>query len=139
MPYKVFVYGTLKPGECNYQTYCAPKVIEAQRAIALGLLFSLPLGYPAMTAGELPVQGFLLSFSDPAVLNRLDWLEGYDPHKPAAENEYNRQQIQTYSLDSPHPPISSPQPLDWAWVYLMTLEQVNRLGGVLLTNSCWNG
>ncbi len=129
--YKFFVYGTLKPGESNYKAYCAPKVVEAQRAIALGLLFALPLGYPAMTTGDLPVQGFLLSFTDPDVLDRLDWLEDYNPQRPAVENEYNRQKIQTYS--------PSWQPLDWAWVYLMTLEQVNRLGGVLLTNGCWNG
>ncbi len=30
--FKVFVYGTLKPGEANYQKYFAGKVIEAQKA-----------------------------------------------------------------------------------------------------------
>ncbi len=29
---RVFVYGTLKPGEANYQKYCAGKVVEAKRA-----------------------------------------------------------------------------------------------------------
>lgn len=40
---KVFVYGTLKPGESNYQRYCdRSSVVESQRAIALGQLFALP-------------------------------------------------------------------------------------------------
>jgi gamma-glutamylcyclotransferase (GGCT)/AIG2-like uncharacterized protein YtfP len=29
MQMKVFVYGTLKPGECNYQRYCEGKVVDA--------------------------------------------------------------------------------------------------------------
>ncbi|TAH29142.1 MAG: gamma-glutamylcyclotransferase, partial [Oscillatoriales cyanobacterium] len=31
---KVFVYGTLKPGECNYLRYCEGKVVDALPAIA---------------------------------------------------------------------------------------------------------
>ncbi|NET53980.1 MAG: gamma-glutamylcyclotransferase, partial [Merismopedia sp. SIO2A8] len=42
---KVFVYGTLKPGEVNYDQYCASKVVEEIRAIAFGELFDLPIGY----------------------------------------------------------------------------------------------
>jgi gamma-glutamylcyclotransferase (GGCT)/AIG2-like uncharacterized protein YtfP len=30
---KVFVYGTLKPGESNYQRYCAENVVEKREAI----------------------------------------------------------------------------------------------------------
>jgi gamma-glutamylcyclotransferase (GGCT)/AIG2-like uncharacterized protein YtfP len=63
----VFVYGTLKPGENNYQIYCAGKVLAEQRAIAFGRLFSLPAGYPAMTPGDCPVHGFLLSFANSTV------------------------------------------------------------------------
>lgn len=63
----VFVYGTLKPGENNYQIYCAGKVLAEQRAITFGRLFSLPAGYPAMTPGDCPVHGFLLSFANSTV------------------------------------------------------------------------
>ena len=56
---RVFVYGTLKPGEANYQRYCAGKLVNAQRAMVLGKLFALPAGYPAMTLGDIPVQGYL--------------------------------------------------------------------------------
>ena len=128
---RVFVYGTLKPGESNYQRYCMEKVVEAKRAIAIGQLFALPLGYPAMTLGESLVQGFLLSFPDSNILRYLDWLEDYKPHRPAAENEYIRKQVETYSL--------ALAPLGLAWVYLMTPEQVRSYRGVPLTNGWWSG
>lgn len=92
----IFVYGTLKPGESNHQHYCV-RVLEAKRAVAFGKLFALPAGYPAMTLGESLVKGFLLSFADTAILSKLDLLEGFAPSKLAAENEYNRQLIETYN------------------------------------------
>ena len=126
----VFVYGTLKPGEANYQRYCAGKVVEEQSAIAFGQLYDLPLGYPAMTHGESPVQGFLLTFADPSVLTALDELEDYNPNRLPQENEYERQQIEIYNL--------SAQSLGRAWVYLMTPDRVQRLGGVLLRSGWWS-
>lgn len=130
-PPNVFVYGTLKPGEVNYQYYCAGKVLEVKRAIAFGKLFALPLGYPAMTTGESPVQGFLLSFPDWAILDELDFLEGFNPLAPADQNEYERQIIETYNLNL----IS----LGSAWVYLMTPEQVDSLDGIFLNDGWWSG
>jgi gamma-glutamylcyclotransferase (GGCT)/AIG2-like uncharacterized protein YtfP len=128
---KVFVYGTLKPGEANYQHYCAGKVVEEQSAIAFGQLYDLPLGYPAMTIGEIPVQGFLLTFADSSVLTALDELEDYNPNRLPQENEYERQQIEIYNL--------SAQSLGLAWVYLMNPDRIQRLGGVLLRSGWWSG
>lgn len=128
---KVFVYGTLKPGGSNYQRYCAGKVVEETSAIAHGKLFALKLGYPAMTTGDGKVHGFLLSFADSAVLLNLDELEDYDQERKAAQNLYNRHEIQTYDLDA--------RSLGTAWVYLMTPEQVRRYGGVALPCGCWKG
>lgn len=127
---KVFVYGTLKPGEGNYQRYCAGKVVKAKRAIAQGLLFALPVGYPAMTPGDTPVHGFLLTFANSGILLELDQLEDYHPSRPVEQNEYYRQQIITYDLDG-----RSQKP---AWAYLMTFEQVSRRGGVLLPAGWWS-
>ncbi len=84
-----------------------------------------------MTLGESPVQGFLLSFPDSTVLRYLDWLEDYKPHRPAVENEYIRQQIETYSLA-----FAS---LGLAWVYLMSPERVRSYRGILLPNGWWSG
>lgn len=127
----IFVYGTLKPGELNYQHYCASKVLEAKRAIAFGKLFALPLGYPAMTSGKSLVRGFLLSFADTTILGKLDLLEGFDPSKPALQNEYNRQLIETYN-----PAFVC---FGLAWVYLMTPKQVQYLSGVFLPDGWWSG
>lgn len=127
----VFVYGTLKPGEVNYQRYCAGKVSGVQRAIAFGHLYALPLGYPAMTVGDSLVRGFVLSFSSVDILDELDWLEGYDASQPDINNEYTRQWIQTYNLDF--------KPLTLAWVYLMTSAQVETFGGSLLPDGWWSG
>lgn len=130
MESQVFVYGTLKPGEVNYQKYCAGKVVEARKAIAPGKLYALPMGYPAMTLGDGKVHGYLLSFTDAAILTALDDLEDYDSTRPISENLYNRQSIE----------ISEPTGLSlgWAWVYLMTPKKVYQLGGILQLDGCWS-
>ncbi|MDZ7951744.1 gamma-glutamylcyclotransferase family protein [Nostoc sp. DedQUE09] len=128
---RVFVYGTLKPGEANYKRYCASKVVDVKIAFVQGKLFALPMGYPAMTLGNNQVYGYLLSFSNPKILNELDVLEDYQPNRKTPENLYNRQIIEVYE----------PQSLSysWAWVYLMTLEQVGQLGGFLQPSGWWSG
>ena len=129
--FRVFVYGTLKPGECNFDRYCAAKVVEMQEAIGLGQLYDLPFGYPAMTTGINDVYGYLLSFDDPNILLNLDVLEDYQPDRPATENEYIRTEIETFSLER--------QPLGLAWVYRMTPEMAKRLNGILLPSGRWTG
>ncbi|MCX7594517.1 MAG: gamma-glutamylcyclotransferase [Fischerella sp.] len=127
---RVFVYGTLKPGEVNYQRYCDRKVVNATKAFALGKLFDLPQGYPAMTPGDSRVYGYLLEFSVPEVLAELDELEDYYPTKPASENLYNRHKIEVYDLQG--------RSLGWAWVYLMTPARVKKLGGKLQAHGWWS-
>lgn len=128
---KVFVYGTLKPGEAYYQQYCAGKVISTKIAIAHGELFALPQGYPAMTTGNSPVYGYLLEFSDIAVLQELDVLEDYSPSRQNYKNLYNRQEIEILDLQR--------QSLGSAWVYLMTKDLVVHFQGVPQTNGWWSG
>jgi gamma-glutamylcyclotransferase (GGCT)/AIG2-like uncharacterized protein YtfP len=127
----VFVYGTLKPGESNYQRYCANQVLTVKRAIAFGRLYHLPCGYPAMIPGSDLVAGFVLSFPNVEVLTVLDLLEDYNPKRPLQENEYYRQQIETYNLDLTF--------LSPAWTYLMTPQQINIFGGQRLPDGCWSG
>lgn len=128
---RVFVYGTLKPGEANYKKYCADKIIDVKRAFVQGKLFALPMGYPAMTLGNTQVYGYLLSFSNPRILNELDVLENYQSTRQPPENLYNRQIIEVYQPQS----LS----LGWAWVYLMTLDQVNQSGGFPQPEGWWTG
>ncbi|MDY7019801.1 MAG: gamma-glutamylcyclotransferase [Cyanobacteriota bacterium] len=126
----VFVYGTLKPDECNYRRYCLGKVVQERPACALGQLFDLPFGYPAMTVGEDWVSGVILSFGNPSVIEDLDRLEDYQPHRPVDQNEYQRQRIQTYTPDR--------QLLEVAWVYVMNPAKIQEYRGIYLPDGNWS-
>lgn len=128
---KVFVYGTLKPGYINYRRYCAHKTTAEQPAIAFGQLYALPIGYPAMTLGTEPVHGFVFTFADAAILRTLDVLEQYHPDRPSGENEYQRHTLEVFD--------QAGHPLGEAWVYLMLLERVQQVGGILLESGTWTG
>ena len=128
---RIFVYGTLKPGEVNYQFYCAKYIVECFPAVANGFLYELPIGYPGMTNGKGKVYGFVLSFSEPKILLQLDKLEDYHPERFPEENEYQRQKIPTFGLDG--------QSLGTVWSYLMLPEKVKLLGGKLLSDGYWTG
>lgn len=84
-----------------------------------------------MTLGDSQIQGFLLTFANASILRYLDELEDYDPNRKPEENEYNRQQIEVYDLEG--------RSLGLAWVYLMTLEQIQSLKGVLIPSGSWSG
>jgi gamma-glutamylcyclotransferase (GGCT)/AIG2-like uncharacterized protein YtfP len=132
MAIRVFVYGTLKPGEANYQNYCQGQVISSIEAYTFGNLFDFPhLGYPAMTEGNNPVGGYLLIFADLTILDRLDFLEDYNSHRPPESNEYQRQLIPIYS--------PSHELLGDAWAYFMTPVRVTEGGGILLLSGWWTG
>ncbi|MBE9043118.1 gamma-glutamylcyclotransferase [Pleurocapsales cyanobacterium LEGE 10410] len=126
---RVFVYGTLKPGEANYQRYCQNKVLSEIPAYTLGDLYALPVGYPAMTQGSDRVRGVLLTFDDPNILKSLDRLEGYRERRVADLNEYYRLLVSVYRLDR--------QPLGKAWAYFMTPAKVGQLGGIKVTSGFW--
>jgi gamma-glutamylcyclotransferase (GGCT)/AIG2-like uncharacterized protein YtfP len=126
---RVFVYGTLQPGQRYYQPYCAGFVIATQRAIAHGNLYHLPMGYPAMTPGDRPIQGYCLTFADPEVLARLDQLEGYQPGRSPQENEYQRETIEVFHPDGPS--------LGFVWIYRMSTERAIALGGVPYPQLVW--
>jgi gamma-glutamylcyclotransferase (GGCT)/AIG2-like uncharacterized protein YtfP len=133
---KVFVYGTLQPGEVNY-SICADWVIEIEPAIAYGQLFALPFGYPAMTSGTNPVYGVVLSFIDAAILEILDEFEQhepttfafYTPNQLLEQNQYQRQRIPIFHHNG--------QPKSSAWAYLMTQTQIDRLVAVPIPDGRW--
>lgn len=128
----MFVYGTLKPGAANFDRYCGNKVVSSHRAYIYGNLYHLPgLGYPGATRGTEEVQGFALGFDDASILQDLDRLEDYDPHRHPDANEYYRELIIAYPLDR-SAPIS-------AWVYLMTPDRIRTLSGILIPTGWWEG
>lgn len=135
---KVFVYGTLKPGEVKH-SLCVDQTEEPRPAIAQGQLYHLPLGYPAMTLGEKGiVHGFLLTFSNSTILQTLDYYEQHAPeyfqtYAPDLSPEvyqYQRLQIATFNPDQ--------SPLDLAWCYVMTSQQITGLRGHLVDSGKWS-
>lgn len=133
----LFVYGTLQPGERNYRV-CEAYVCASRPAIVQGSLYHLPFGYPALTLdGNRSIQGSLLSLTDPTVLVILDQFEQHDPialqqlvpDYPATALQYQRRAIPVMNLEQ--------QAIEIAWAYLMTVDQVGRLGGVVYRVDHW--
>ena len=126
---KVFVYGTLKPGGVNYDRYCRGLVESQTPAYIRGILYDLPVGYPAAIEASDRIRGVLLTFKDPNALNNLDVLEDYQPQREDRLNLYYRRMVNVYSLDNVL--------LGETWVYFMNPEKVRELGGTLLDSGWW--
>lgn len=131
LPYCVFVYGTLMPGERYYRAICAGKTTAEVPAKIRAKLYHLPepRNYPAITQGNDWVQGWILGFTDPALIQALDDLEDYKPNRPAHANEYTKQTIQAYTREG--------QPLTQAQAYFMTQERVANYQGKPITGKPW--
>ncbi|MGB7249578.1 MAG: gamma-glutamylcyclotransferase family protein [Phormidesmis sp.] len=131
----VFVYGTLKPGGRYHQRYCDRYLTKAHLAVVKGRLYDFPQwGYPAITPGHEWVKGCLLIFrQSPArcddILRQLDKLEGYVSDAIAKDNDYQRCWKQIFTPDY--------QPLQKAWVYQMSRDQVRQHSGVYLPEGDW--
>ncbi len=140
----VFVYGTLKPGGRYHRQYCDRALAQVVPAMTKGLLYDFPTwGYPAMVSGEGWVKGCLLLFKGEAavcnsILQGLDRLEGVDDGPPNLEkaeltalysDSYYRCQQSIFTLTR--------EPLQSAWVYLMTSEQVRHYGGLIVASGDW--
>jgi gamma-glutamylcyclotransferase (GGCT)/AIG2-like uncharacterized protein YtfP len=126
---RVFVYGTLKPGKVNYARYCGDHVSQSIPAQVRGQLFDLGLGYPAMVSGKTWVQGYLLDFVSESVLESLDCLEDYQPHRPEYQNEYQRKEVEVFDREG--------RSLGLAWTYLMMRQKVQQYNGKWLASGEW--
>jgi gamma-glutamylcyclotransferase (GGCT)/AIG2-like uncharacterized protein YtfP len=127
--YRIFVYGTLRPGGFYYQKICPGYELTHIPAWTRGKLFHLPLGYPAMAKGDEKVQGDLLCFNSPQLKQALDQLEGYDPARKPEYNEYNLEQITAW--------LSSGETLDNVYAYFMDPEKIRKSGGIHLSKGVW--
>jgi gamma-glutamylcyclotransferase (GGCT)/AIG2-like uncharacterized protein YtfP len=136
---KVFVYGTLKPGHGAYQRFCAQMTHDVQAAIVYGSLYHLPLGYPALISGSQIIRGYLLSFADSNILERLDDYENHDPAEIATR--YPGVAIEQVSYERLQIAVLTPEceSLGQAWAYLMTAEKIKLLAGVLVKDGNWQG
>jgi gamma-glutamylcyclotransferase (GGCT)/AIG2-like uncharacterized protein YtfP len=126
---RVFVYGTLMPGEVNHRTYCELFHPRVTIASVRGRLFRLPAGYPALVPGELWIEGRLLEFENGSVLSVLDELEDYQPSRPSSDNEYDREEVAIFN--------PAGEALGVAWTYRMTEEKARRFQGVPIDGTSW--
>ena len=125
--YHVFVYGTLQPGQVNYQR-CAEYVVHSVAATISAKLFNLSCGYPAITHGSDKVSGWVLTFTDISALSNLDQLEGFDASGRSGDNLYDRQVVTAST--------KSGEALQ-AYVYVMTPEKVESIGGQHIPAGIW--
>jgi gamma-glutamylcyclotransferase (GGCT)/AIG2-like uncharacterized protein YtfP len=82
----VFVYGTLRPGGCFHERYCAG-VAAIEPAIVRGRIAHLPAGYPMLSVPRARV--LARGSSDPArdALLQHEWRGRIDAHPGDAEGE----------------------------------------------------
>ena len=100
-PTAVFVYGTLKRGQCR-EAMWPERPIRILEACVRGKLYNRS-DYPAMTPGQDCVMGEVWEFDDalmPVVLHTLDQIEG--TNQPGFDNLYQRVIVEIMSLDD-HP------------------------------------
>lgn len=93
----VFVYGTLKRGQCRSGLWPA-EPLSVQEAWTLGSLFGRA-DYPAMIAGTDRVLGELWHFAEadiPHVIETLDQIEG--TNQPGQDDLYIRREVETWDL-----------------------------------------
>ncbi len=156
---QLFVYGTLKPGYGNFRRICKGRIDGAKPAWVRGWLYDLPPGYPALVEREpeerfsAPVPergspparatgeklaprrvdgwvfGYILSFSDPRILRRIDLLEDYEPGRGASLNEYERVVRPVYG--------DRGETSGEVWLYVMSHERAMSMGGRWYAASDW--
>jgi gamma-glutamylcyclotransferase (GGCT)/AIG2-like uncharacterized protein YtfP len=114
----IFVYGTLRPGQENYDRFVLGKTTrEVPAMLADHAMFVLD-GYPCITedTGAGDVIGDALYLSPelfPAVLAALDRLEGYTPGDASSPYLRVRRSVRTGKGDTGEPLRTS-----LAWVYV---------------------
>lgn len=97
---KVFVYGTLKKGECRARVL-EPHAVRWEPAALLGFnIFDLG-AFPCIAEGSGQVFGELVECNNPIeVIKRLDAIEGYHPGRPVDACLYVRRKVDAILLGS---------------------------------------
>ncbi len=97
-PVAIFVYGTLKRGQCRER--CWPHVADSVRVGWVRSTLFTRHDYPALRPGDDLVLGELWSFAAeqlPAVLDVLDAVE--QTNQPGLENLYDRVIVDVFAVD----------------------------------------
>ena len=117
--HSVFVYGTLRPGQCNYRRLLAGHTTREVPAIAEGLaLYGRRFPYAVPQPGA-RVAGDLITITSELyrdVLTDLDHLEGYYPSRPGASH-YIRKARSVVAMNRT-PNGGTWEAFHTAWIYL---------------------
>jgi len=123
-----FVYGTLLPGQPNYDLWSNSIEEQIPATFKNGRLKDLG-SYPILLeGGDTPVLGMLISIRDEdyrLILNRLDGLEGFDQRNPEA-SPYKRVE-RLVTLDD--------NTLVNAWIYVGNPTMIT--GGTIIDTGNW--
>lgn len=118
----IFVYGTLKPGESNYERLLSGRTAAEIPARLEGAALYSNGAYPYLVRApdadaEDVAHGYLIYAAGgyPAILAELDHLEGYVEGR--AGNEYERVAVQALTADGPVE----------AWVYVAGAAPLARI------------
>ena len=111
----LFVYGTLRPGGSNHDLLeCATSTVAPATAAGLALYSNASGTYPYATPHpDSQIAGALITVPHgewPAIVARLDMLEGYDPHTDNGHYLRRRRTIHTGATAPPKPGSTSPDP-----------------------------
>jgi len=117
----VFVYGTLRPGQKNFNRFLFGRILASVPATVTGRLYFVPDGgYPYLLPEAGRVAGDLMDL-DPRyrkeTLRDLDALEEYDP-QDEAHSVYLRRQTEAVLADGR---------LTTAWVYYWNCPDINGI------------
>src|SRR5260221_5114220 len=109
----IFVYGTLRPGQENYDRFVLGKTAREVAALLPDHAMFVLDGYPCITedTGAGDVSGdtlILLPELFPAVLAALDRLEGYTPRDASSPYLRVRRRVRTGEGDGGEPPRTTP-------------------------------
>ena len=122
----LFTYGTLKQGFGNHDRIFGGYDIKITPAWTYGKLYDL--GYfPALTEGNNKVYGELIEFDNPAILKRVDYLEGYRGEN-SNYNFYERRDIQVFTDKNEVR----------AWAYFLNKSKIIEFDGELITSGVWS-
>ena len=121
----LFTYGTLKRGFQNHHRIFGGYDIKITPAWTYGKLYDL--GYfPALTDGNNKVFGELIEFDNPAILKRVDYLEGFKG-KNHPHNYYERRMVDVFVGDD----------TVTAWAYFLNKSKIIESDGELITSGVW--
>ena len=94
---QIFVYGTLKRGQCRHHLW-PHEPVTISKAWIRGSLYGRA-DYPAVRSGNDRVEGELWQFAEPHIrdtLSTLDEIEG--TNQPGSPDLYSRRSVETYDL-----------------------------------------